>query len=52
MEREKLSESMDELCVTNMGTYEANSEEIDKILSHMEMKDNFAFFDQMDLVEL
>lgn len=43
--------SNDEICISNIAECESNSEEIERILSHMEIVDNFAFFDQMELIE-
>jgi len=42
----------DEICISNLIECEANSDEIDKIISNMNIDENFAFFDQMEIIEL
>ena len=42
----------DELCISNLIECELNSEEIDKIISKIEIEENFTFFDQMEIIDL
>ena len=40
------------ICVTNISEYESSPEEIDRVLSNIEITDNFAFYDSMELLEV
>lgn len=50
-EPKKLNEMEDELCISNLSQVESSPEEVDKIISKLEFSENFAFFDQMEMLD-